>query len=120
MDFTKYHLLYNAAAHFKVLEKYPDGGITKAISDPGIDGYAATCWALELLSTQGELARRDMGHDHEKWLTEEQAMLHMTPGKMLLAKQLVIEAISEGLRTTGPDEEVDEVLMELQKKTGTG
>lgn len=118
VDFTKYDFVYNASAHFDAMERYPDG-LMRAISQPGAEGFLATCYALELLSTQGELIRRDMGHDPRATIQEKDAMLHLRPKDILEAKRLVMEAISEGISARDEDEEVDEVLMEIQKKTAS-
>ena len=91
MNIKDLHLLYNAAAHFAAQEKYPDGLIS-AMSSTGKEGFDALCWAVVELSTQGELCRRAMGHDKAKLLTLEE----------------------------DENAEVDEVLAELEKKTGAG
>ena len=61
MNFENYHFVYNAQAYFDAKKKYPDG-LLNAIQ---ADDFDALCWALEELSTQGELIRRDMGHDKQ-------------------------------------------------------
>lgn len=118
MDFSKYHFIYNAAAYFAAQDKYPDG-LMDAVLQSGFEGFAAVCWALELLSTQGELIRRDMGHDRQEPLKESDALKYMRPADFLEAKRLIITAIAAGLKAGEEPEEVDEVLMELQKKTET-
>lgn len=130
MDFSKYELVYNAAAHFAAIQKYPGNlpdaeaehpdGLADAIMRSGLPGFEATCWALELLSTQGELIRRDMGYDPGETIREAWALLHLSPFDALEAKRRIMQAVSRGLRAHGDEnEEVDEVLAELQKKTGS-
>ena len=114
MNFT--NLVYNAAAHFAAQERYPEG-LSEALSAPGGKGFEALCWAVGELSTQGELIRRDMGHDKKEPLTAEYVRLHLKPSELLAAKSAVIEAMIRGLNSGDEDEEVDEVLAELQKKT---
>lgn len=119
MDFTQYHLAYNAAAHFAAQEKYPDeGGLIGVITQSGTAGFEALCWALAELSTQGELIRRDMGFDRQEPIRQSQAALYLKPMEIMEARKAVMQAISDGLKTTTDEnEEVDEVLAELQKKT---
>lgn len=121
MNIKDLHLLYNAAAHFAAQEKYPDGLIS-AMSSTGKEGFDALCWAVVELSTQGELCRRAMGHDKAKLLTLEQVSRQMLPRDIVIAKQAVLDAVIKGLRAPEEDEnaEVDEVLAELEKKTGAG
>lgn len=109
----QYHLLYNAAAHFNAQDKYPDGMIGEVLK-PGRAGFSAVCWALGELSMQAELVRRDFGYDHEKPMTEEFAKAHLRTPDIVAARAAIIEAINRGLGDSG--DEVDEVLLELQKK----
>ena len=112
----QYHLLYNAAAHFAAQDKYPYG-LVKEITKPGMEGFYAVCWALAKLSEQAELARRHLGYDHQKPVEEDELRLTLRPNEMIAAKTAIFQAVSKGLGD--PKEgEVDEVLLELQKKTG--
>ena len=47
MDLTKYNYVYNAAAHFAAMEKYPEG-LWAELVKPGKAGFDALCWALAL------------------------------------------------------------------------
>lgn len=117
MDFTKYHLTYNAAAHFAAKEKYP-GGLMQAMVEEGEQGLDALCWALEELSTQGELIRRNLGYDPKEPLQAKILKAILRPADLLSAKTQVLGAIHKGLSPSQEDEEeIDEVLAELQKKT---
>lgn len=117
MELDKYHFLYNAAAHFASMEKYPDG-LMEAVMAGGFSGFEALCWALETLSMQGELARRYMGHDHQKPLKAAEALVLLRPMDVLEARRLVLEAIAHGIRSDRDEnEEIDEVLLENEKKT---
>lgn len=110
-------LTYNAAAHFNALDKYPDG-LANAITEKGRDGFEALCWALSELSTQTELIRRDMGYDKAPIYPPTFFALHLNPVDLLQAKSEVLNAMTRGLNPGDESEEVDEVLAELQKKTG--
>jgi hypothetical protein len=116
MNLGNYHFVYNAAAHFAAGEKYPEG-LMSSIVKPGTEGFDALCWALEELSTQAELIRRDMGRDKETPLKAETVKRLLMPYQLEEAKKIVFNAIVKGLNPGGEDEEIDEVLMENQKKT---
>lgn len=114
MNLNRYYFVYNAAAHFAAANKYP-GGLMQEMIKP--DGFDAICWALEELSTQGELIRRDMGHDKQAPLKSDVAKRLLMPYQIPEAKNIIFSAIAAGLNPPDADEEVDEVLAENQKKT---
>ena len=117
MDVSKYPLLYNAAAHFKVLERYPDG-LTTEMAQEGYDGFEAVCWAFAELAVQGELARRDMGYDKQKIPTQAHFLAQVKITEVLEIKNAILLAISKGLSSPeDEDAEIDEILAEEQKKT---
>lgn len=109
-------LTYNAAAHYAGEEQYPNG-LASAIIEPGKPGFEALCWALSELSTQTELIRRDLGYDKRPILSPEYFARTLKLPDVVAAKGDVIKAISRGLNAGEEDDEVDEVLLELQKKT---
>lgn len=110
----EYRLLYNAAAHFAAGERYPDG-LLKEIYKPSSAGLEALCWALGELGRQAELYRRAMGYDPGEMPAETGILAQLMPRDILAARQAVLDAIARGLGD--PQEgEVDEVLLELQKK----
>jgi len=109
-------LTYNAAAYYAEAEKYPQG-ILKAISSGDRDGFEAICWALSEFSTQTELIRRDMGYEKRPILTPEYFSLRLSFPEMVAARAAIINAVFKGMDLENEDEEVDEVLLELQKKT---
>ena len=114
MNLKNYKFVYNAAAYFAAAEKYPDG-IMQALTLPGKQGFEALCWALEELSTQGELVRRHMGEDRASPIKAETAARMLMPHEIADAKNIVFAAIVKGVQ--GPtDDEVDEVLAENLKK----
>lgn len=114
MNLKNYRFVYNAAAYFAAAEKYPDG-IMQALTLPGKQGFEALCWALEELSTQGELVRRHMGQDRATPIKAEVAARMLMPHEIADAKNVVFAAIIKGVQ--GPSEdEVDEVIAENLKK----
>jgi len=117
MDFKQYDFIYNASAHFAGAEKYPDGLVPELIK-PDKAGFEAACWALAEMATQGELIRRDMGHDRRDAPTAEHFRRHLMPHEYPAVRQLIFERINRGLHGDVDDgAEVDEVLEELGKKT---
>ena len=110
----QYRLLYNAAAHFAAAEKYTDG-LLNEMSKPGPAGLAALSWAIAEFGRQAELARRAMGYDPREMPEEGAIMAQLMPKDILAARKAVLDAMPRGLGDAG-DGEVDEVLLELQKK----
>lgn len=119
MDFNKYRFTYNAMAFFNAQERYPDG-LAQEVFKEGKEGLDALCWALEELSTQGDLVRRSLGYDKGEILTAEVAMAQLKANDVPKAKLLVLDALKRGMGEADEEDEVDLVLMELQKKTKTG
>lgn len=116
MEFAKEDYVYNAAAHFAGVDKYPDG-LVNALMDKGRVCFDATCWVLAEMAMQAELIRRDMGYDKRDVPTEAHIRARLMPTDFLAARTLIMDRISKGLH--GEDEaekEVDEVLQELEKK----
>lgn len=118
MDLNQYGYVYNAAAHFAAQEKYPDGLWAELIK-PGAAGFDALCWALAETSMQAELVRRDMGHDRRDALSEDKLRIHLKPRQINEARSIVLTAMTKGLSADDEADEVDEVMAEIQKKTGT-
>jgi hypothetical protein len=119
IDFSKYTFLYNADAYFKAQERYPDGFFHILLKQDK-EAFDAIVWFLGELSLQGELVRRYMGEDKKDYLTEEKVKHLLTIKEMPEALRVVVLAITQGLEIQADeDEEIDEVLMELQKKTTT-
>lgn len=118
MDFKKYHFIYNAAAYFAAQDKYPDGLINE-LGKGGTAGFDALCWALQEMSVQGELVRRDMGYDRGETLDAERLKRNMKFGDIVTARKIVTETMERGLKMPDEPTEVDEVLAEAQKKTGS-
>ena len=115
MNFDKYHFVYNAMAFFHSQERYPEG-LAKELLKGGISGFEATCWALEELSTQGSLFKKSLGYEATEILTAEEAMARISPKEVMGAQLVVLEAVKRGMGVPDENEEVDEVLLEIQKK----
>lgn len=117
INFDNYTYLYNADAYFKAEEKYPDG-FFQTLLRRDKQGFDAVCWGLAELSMQGELVRRYQGCDAEEYLTEEKVRHFLDIKEVPRAVEVLVDAITKGLSINSKeDEEIDEVLMELQKKT---
>lgn len=119
INFDDYTFLYNADAYFKAQEKFPDGFITILLKQDK-EAFDALVWFLAEMSLQGELVRRYMGEEKKDFLTEEKVRHLMTVKEMPEALKVVVSTIQKGLEIeTDENEEIDEVLAELQKKTET-
>lgn len=117
MDFTKYHFVYNANAYFASMDKYPDG-LFEAITKNGRDGLEALCWALQTMSEQAELLRQYMGYEKSEVFNAKEAMVVLKPREIPIARTIAIGAIEVGLNMNDEEnEELDLVIVELQKKT---
>jgi len=118
INFDDYTFLYNADAYFKAQERFPDGFISLLLKQDK-EAFDTLVWFLAEMSLQGELVRRYMGEDKKDFLTEEKVRHLMTVKEMPEALKVVVSTIQKGLEIeTDEDEEIDEVLAELQKKTG--
>lgn len=109
-------LLYNAEAHFAAAEKYPDG-LMNELQKRGVESYNAMLWAFTEMAKQAELYRRYMGESPRRILTEKDLRTLMNAGQIRIASKMVLDAIIDGLGEGDGDEEIDEVLLELEKKT---
>ena len=89
------------------------------ITQPTQEGFDALCWAVAELATQGELLRRHMGYEPRELLTAEKVRRELAPHQVTQAISFVMAAVIHGIHEpSDADDEVDEVLEELQKKTG--
>lgn len=121
MDWKNVELVYNAAAHFKMMEKYPEGNIMKVISEGGAEGFEAMCEMIAECSTQAEMIRRSMGYDRREPITAERIRIEMMPYEWQEAFGALCKAFMKGMKAPDdPMKEHDEVLEELEKKTEDG
>ena len=117
MDLTKYHFLYNATAYFDTMDKYPEG-FFEIMSKNNKEGLEALCWVLQEMSEQGELLRKHMGYDANPTFDAKEAIIKMRPKDIAAARALAMTAMDVGLHSEDDeDDELDIVLVELQKKT---
>ena len=118
MKIKNMELLYNAAAHFAAITKFPDG-LVKELQKGGEGGFDALCWGMAEMAKQAELSRRHMGEDPKDYPSADDFKVGLRVNQIRLATEMVMNAIIKGLRGDEPDEdeEIDEVLLELEKKT---
>lgn len=113
MNYKGHELLYNAAAHFILSERYEDG-IFLAMNK----SLESICDILAEMSAQAEAYNRFMGRKTSEPLNKQGLLVTMRPMDIPIAKQVVLEAVTKGLSAEeDPNKEVDLVLEELQKKT---
>lgn len=83
------------------------------------EGFDALCWAIVELSTQAELQNRYMGRDPREMLHMERVRVELKPTQVAEARAMIMNAIVKGISPAeNENAEVDEVLEQLQKKTG--
>ena len=114
------HLLLNGTALFDIYDKYGyDADLLDLLEGNDKKSYLNTCWILYKLAEQGELARRFLGHDHEKPPSVDRLAALMLPQDVPRAKRAATKAIRLGFGVEHPegDGSVDIGLLELQKKT---
>lgn len=115
-----FHLCLNAAALTEVYDRY---GMDKEFPElyRGTDkkAFGVTCELLGLLTAQGELVRRYEGYDRGPILGADYFRVNLAPRDLAGAKRALGMAYDTAFRreTEDEDEEVDLVLLELQKKT---
>lgn len=114
---TVFYLLYNGYAFFDVMEKVGENP-QKAILEATKEGFAALCTVFTTLAVCGELSRRQEGYDKGLLLTEERCKMLLSIRDIPVARSACMEAMINGFKTeSDPDEIVDEVLIEIEKKT---
>ena len=112
-------LRYNAAAHFNAAEKYP-GGLVEELRKPGKESFDALCWALSEMAKQEELMRRHMGEAPQPYPSEETLKLALKPNQIPKAAEMVFIELANGMGAKdNEDEEIDLVLLELEKQKKT-
>lgn len=115
-----FYLCLNAAALTEVYARYgEDKSFPELYAGTGRAEFSATCVLLALLAEQGELVRRYEGHDRGPILGADYFRAQLTPRDLAGAKRALGTAYDAAFRreTEDEDEEVDLVLLELQKKT---
>ncbi len=117
------HLYLNGAALFDFYDKFgSDKEIPDVVAGESRASFLATCWLLQKLSEQGELARRQLGHTPEPIPAMGQLTALLGPLDVLRARRAICSATRLGLSMEhAPKREYEDLgLLELQKKTGQG
>ena len=115
-----YHLLLTGAALFAAYDEFGDkGDMLDNISGTSEESYHNTVWMLVNLAKHGEAYRRHMGEDPRPMLSVEAATRTMSPIDVVRARAAIREAFAAGFerRERTEEEDIDEGLLELQKKT---
>lgn len=117
------HLYLNGAALFDFYDKFgSDKEIPDVVAGESRASFLATCWLLQKLSEQGELARRQLGHTPEPIPAMGQLTALLGPLDVLRARRAICSAARLGLSMEhAPKREYEDLgLLELQKKTERG
>ena len=116
---TTYALSFTAEALFAVYDKFGYThdilGATK-IMEPTVEGWKNLCWLAALMASQGELQRRNWGHEAQPMITMEQLRTGFMAADSLRLRQAVRDAMEQGFQRDVPppdsDQEVNLVLLE--------
>lgn len=118
MKIESVKLLYNMAAHLAAVDKYPEG-LMDELRKSGKASFDAMYWAFAECAKQAELYRRFLGESPRRILTEADWRLLVKPGQSGKMTEMLLTAIAKGLGdSSDDDQEIDEVLAELEKKSG--
>lgn len=119
---TTYALSFTAEALFTVYDKFgytSDILGTTKIMEPTVEGWKNLCWLAALLASQGELQRRNWGHDPQSMVTMEQLRTGFMAADSLRLRQAVRDALEQGFQRDVPphdeDQEVNLVLLEREE-----
>ena len=114
----EFYLYFNGEAMFEVQGMYGETPIFDVLMPSDKTAFTELCNMLALLSTQGELARRQLGYDKRPMLTAEDAALFITPMEVMPLKLAVLQAVAIGYgrEIEGNQDAVDLVLAEIEKK----
>ena len=119
---TTYALSFTAEALFTVYDKFgytSDILGTTKIMEPTVEGWKNLCWLAALLASQGELQRRNWGHDPQSMVTMEQLRTGFMAADSLRLRQAVRDALEQGFQRDVPahdeEQEVNLVLLEREE-----
>lgn len=113
-------LSFTAGALFKLYDKY---GYTNSIVEDlkllenSSEGWNNLCWLYALMAEQGNLQRRALFMEPQSLISYEQLRTQASPLDVLSIKEAVLDCLRLGFKRdkpAEPDEEVDEMLMELE------
>ena len=87
--------------------------------EPTVEGWKNLCWLAALLASQGELQRRNWGHDPQSMVTMEQLRTGFMAADSLRLRQAVRDALEQGFQRDVPahdeEQEVNLVLLEREE-----
>lgn len=118
-----YHLLMTGAALFEAYDRFGDkGDLLDRMIGADSKSFENTVWMLVNLAKHGEAYRRYMGEDALPMLSVEGAICTMGPRDVVAARAAIREAMDAAFarEPRSEEEEIDEGLLELQKKTEPG
>ena len=107
-DGSDYTLCYTGEAMFDINKIIGDAETTEALIPETKEGFEKLCKAAALMSEQGELARRYLGHEPEGFLEAEQIRLLLPPTERIKLYNAVMAAI-----VLGCDREIKEKNKEV-------
>ena len=116
-----YHLLCNASAIFDCYEHFDSSDLLTLMTGMDRASCDGCIWMLCKFSQQGELLRRYQGEDRGLILKVEEVTRTLSPVDMIRARRALRAAYYAGLtreQTSEDEDEIDEGLLELQKKKG--
>ena len=116
-----YALSFTAEALFTVYDKFgytADILGTTKILEPTTEGWKNLCWMAALLASQGELQRRNWGHEPRPMITVEQLRTGFMAADSLRLRQAVRDALDQGFQrdVPSPDEEQEVNLVLLERE----
>lgn len=119
---TTYALSFTAEALFTIYDKFGYTsdilGATK-ILEPTVEGWKNLCWLAALLASQGELQRRNWGHNAQTMVTMEQLRTGFMAADSIRLRKAVRDALDQGFQRDVPpadaDQEVNLVLLEREE-----
>lgn len=110
-------MLCNMDVYFDIIDKFGNlSTLTEQMSDTGRTGYETNCWLAAIMAEAGELARRADGYEPAPILPEKALRAYLPPKDYPALQMAVMQAITCGFARE-EQEEYDEGLAELQKKT---
>ncbi len=112
--FRNHELLCNADAYFKLKEIYGEDFIDRITNNE----VETICVMLSIFSTKAEAYHRFMKEPAQEPLDAAELLVTMNVRELAEARVELMEAINKGLDVkTDPNQEIDLVLQENQKKT---
>ena len=108
-----YALSFTAEALFAVYDKFgytSDILESTKVLEPSVEGWKNCCWLAALMATQGELQRRNQGHDRKRMLTMEELRTGFMAAESNILREAVRDALIQGFQRDVPDPDIDEEI----------